>query len=68
MGKPEEGRPVEQSPGQSAVKKRAVQEGLIHISDKYTHFQIREKEPCNDMTVILFPFMCIYCVFASILQ
>ena len=62
MGKPEEGRPVEQSPGQSAVKKRAVQEGLILKSDKYTQFQIREKEPCIDMTVFLFPFMYLLCV------
>ena len=68
MGKPEEGRPVEQSPGQSAVKKRAVHEGLILKSDKYTHFQIREKEPCIDMTVFLFPFIYIYCVIANILQ
>ena len=68
MGKPEEGRPVEQSPGQSAIKKRAVQEGLILKSDKYTHFQIREKELCIDMTVFLFPFICIYCVIANILQ
>ena len=68
MGKPEEGRPVEQSPGQSAIKKRAVQERLILKSDKYTQFQLREKEPCIDMTVFLFPFICIYCVIANILQ
>ena len=68
MGKPEEGRPVEQSPGQSAIKKRAVQEGLILKSDKNTQFQIREKEPCIDMTVSLFLFMCNYGTIAIILQ